>query len=65
MQLVQQKMPAFQYVLLSLGLNCRVERTQVLQCHSLNADGDVAKGWLLNQEKRRESFILPLTELIL
>ena len=60
-QLVQQKVPASQYVLLGFGFNYCDERIQVQESHLY---GTVAKECLMHPEKKRELFIICFTELI-
>lgn len=64
-QLVQQKVPASQYVLLSFGFNRCDEGIKYDSVLFLNVDGGVAKGYLLHQEKRKKLFSISFIVLIL
>lgn len=60
-QLVRQKVPASQYVLLSFGFNHCDEGIKYGSILFLNVDGGVAKGHLLHQEKKEGNYLLFLS----
>lgn len=63
-QLVQQKVPASQYVLLSFGFNHCDERIQVQQCHLFECRWRCCQRAPHAPRRRRELFIISPIELI-